>query len=402
MNRQSIMLKKWLSSLGPGIITAALVFGPSKITIASRLGSLYGYSMLWVVILTIFFMTIFTAMSARIGMATEMSMLYTIRSRWGRAASLLISFGLFFVACCFQTGNAIGIGIALAALFQGSAAAWLIAANLIALLLLFFKRYYKLLEVVMIALILVMLGAFCFTVFSAAPAASSVIGGLVPSIPKGSSPLIIAFVASCFSIVAAFYQSYLVQEKKKAQPGIGTINRSFIGILILGILSALVMICSGTILYPRHLVVNSAGDMARSLEPALGSYASVIFLCGLAGASFSALIGNATLGGTLICDGLGLGSGLKASRSKLFIAAIISIGVAMAIIFRTVPIELIVFAQRITVLVVPFIATAMFIISNDTKLMGDLVNTAFQRISALVGLIVLYALAARTIYELAT
>ena len=43
----------------PGIITAALVFGPSKMTITSRLGADYGYSMLWVVVLAIFFMMVF-------------------------------------------------------------------------------------------------------------------------------------------------------------------------------------------------------------------------------------------------------------------------------------------------------------------------------------------------------
>lgn len=63
-------LKKWLRSLGPGIITAALVFGPSKMTITSKLGAEYGYSLLWIVAVAIFFMAIFTAMSARIGLAT--------------------------------------------------------------------------------------------------------------------------------------------------------------------------------------------------------------------------------------------------------------------------------------------------------------------------------------------
>lgn len=55
-------LKSGLLSLGPGIITAALVFGPSKMTITSKLGAVYGYSLLWIVAVAIFFMTIFTVM----------------------------------------------------------------------------------------------------------------------------------------------------------------------------------------------------------------------------------------------------------------------------------------------------------------------------------------------------
>ena len=59
-------LRKWFSVLGPGIITAALVFGPSKMTITSKLGAEYGYDLLWIVVVAIFFMTIFTSMGALI------------------------------------------------------------------------------------------------------------------------------------------------------------------------------------------------------------------------------------------------------------------------------------------------------------------------------------------------
>jgi Mn2+/Fe2+ NRAMP family transporter len=46
--------KRWIVSLGPGIITAAVVFGPSKITITSKMGAAYGYSLLWIVVIAIF------------------------------------------------------------------------------------------------------------------------------------------------------------------------------------------------------------------------------------------------------------------------------------------------------------------------------------------------------------
>ena len=71
-----------LMGLGPGIITAALVFGPSKMTITSKLGAEYGYSMLWVVVVAIFFMLIFTNMGARIGLHTDVSLLSNIRNNY--------------------------------------------------------------------------------------------------------------------------------------------------------------------------------------------------------------------------------------------------------------------------------------------------------------------------------
>ena len=41
--------KKLAASLGPGLITAALVLGPGSVTTVSKTGALYGYSLIWVV-----------------------------------------------------------------------------------------------------------------------------------------------------------------------------------------------------------------------------------------------------------------------------------------------------------------------------------------------------------------
>ena len=78
-------VKSIFLSLGPGIIIASLVFGPSKMTIASKLGSQYAYDLLWIIVVAMFFMAIFTIMGARIGVATKQSLLTTIKQKWGQS-----------------------------------------------------------------------------------------------------------------------------------------------------------------------------------------------------------------------------------------------------------------------------------------------------------------------------
>lgn len=119
-------LSHWFRALGPGIITAALVFGPSKMTVATKLGAEYGYDLLWVVVTAIFFMMVYTAMSARIGLASEMSILDLIRQKWGTPAGVLIGIGVFLVAACFQAGNSIGAGIALEELTNTPRIPWIL------------------------------------------------------------------------------------------------------------------------------------------------------------------------------------------------------------------------------------------------------------------------------------
>jgi len=396
-----ISLKRWLFSLGPGIITAALVFGPSKMTITSKLGALYGYDLLWIIAIAIFFMTIFTLMGARIGATTNQSLINTIEQKWGKGSAMAVGLGVFFVTTSFQAGNSIGVGISIAEASGTSHVPWIIAFNVFGISLLFFRKFYKVLETLMIFLVGVMLFSFVTTLFLVKPNISEVAGGFIPHVVPGSLGLVIAFFASTFSIVAALYQSYLVQERIKFNPEIKEGNtNSITGILILGIMSAIVMICAATVLNKQEIAVNSASDMAKALEPLFGDYASKLFLIGLFGASFSSLIGNATAGGTLLGDSFGYGSQLNSKVIRGLIALIMIFGAAIAIIFGKLPLQLIVFAQSVTIFLVPFIGIAMYAISNDPKIMGKHTNSTAVKVFGAIGLIILFLLACSNVKEL--
>ncbi len=386
--------KPWLRSIGPGIIIAALVFGPSKITITTMLGAAYGYSMLWLVVVAIFFMIIFTSMSARIGLATQKSLLTVISEKWGKPVGRAIGLGIFLVTASFQAGNSIGVGISLAEPTHTSRIPWIILCNGIAIGLLFFKAFYKVLERIMTALVFLMLFAFVTTLFLSRPSVSNIVTGFVPSIPAGSMWLIVAFMASCFSIVGACYQSYLVQERKRIRPDILQNGKeSLPGMCILGLMSAILLICSAAVLHPRNITIHSATDMARALQPAFGRYAAYLFLAGFFGASFSSLIGNATLGGTLSGDALGYGGRLSSKIIRLLIGLIMMIGACVAIIFGELPLHLIIFAQAVTIFIVPFIGIALYLVANDRKVMGAYRNKTFSKVAGAVGLLVMAFLA---------
>jgi manganese transport protein len=399
---EGFSFKKFMLSLGPGIITAALVFGPSKMTITSKLGADYGYSLLWIVALAIFFMIIFTSIGARIGVATKKSLLNTIRDKWGNKVAIAIGLGVFFVTTSFQAGNSVGVGLAVAEITGTSPVLWIIIFNVIGIGLLFFRSFYKVLEKLMIILVGIMLFSFVTTLFLAKPNLQEVtVGFLKPTVPIGSLGLVIAFFASCFSIVGAFYQSYLVQERIRLNPEIvERKSNSITGIIILGVMSAIVLICAAAVLNTQGIKVNSASDMAKAIEPLFGNYASMLFLIGLFGASFSSLVGNATVGGTLIGDALGYGSQLNSKAVKAAIALVMFFGAAIAIIFGKLPLELIIFAQSVTIFLVPFIGVAMYAISNDAEIMGKYKNTKSTTVFGFIGLVILVFLAFSNVKEL--
>jgi manganese transport protein len=387
-------LKKWLSYLGPGIITAALVFGPGSLTVTSKLGALFGYQLLWVIFVAIFFMIIFTEMGARIGIVTNTSLLTIIKNKWGKAASIIIGISIFLITASFQAGNTIGASLAFAELFHTDTVPWVIVFTFVAVSLLFFRSFYKILEKVMIALVGLMLLSFLITLLLARPQLPNLVSGFVPGIPQGSEMLTIALIASSFSIAGAFYQSYLVKEKGWKVEEIKQGKReSIVGVLILGMISSFILINAAAILFPQGIQVNSATDMGLALEPLYGSIATIIFMLGLFGASFSSLIGNATIGGSLLSDAFSLGNQLQSKAVRRMIMGVMLIGAAIALKFGRLPLELIIFAQAITIVIAPLVGIALFLIANDTSIMGTSRNNLWKNIGAVAGLLLLIFLA---------
>ena len=397
-NKRRNVLLKILSVLGPGVVTAALVFGPSKMTITSKMGADFSFDLLWVVVVAIFFMLIFTNMSARIGASNRETLLTLIRRRMGKWSSLFIGIGIFLVATSFQAGNSTGVGIALGEATGTGAGLWVILFNLMGIGLLFFRSFYRVLEKVMLVLVILMLACFLTTLLLIDIPMDAVLGGLRPTLPTGSIGLVVAFIASCFSLVGAFYQSYLVQEKRKT---LGTDEReldrpflsSTVGILILGLMSAVVLICAGAVLHPAGIQVNSASEMGLALAPLFGDMASHLFLVGLFAASFSSLVGNAVLGGSLLGDALGLKSGLRNNKVKVLIALVMLFGAIISVVFNHLPLELIVLAQSVTIFLVPFIGFSIWWMAGKSDIMGEQVNTPFQRVAGAAGLLLIVLLA---------
>lgn len=387
-------IKNFFRSLGPGIITAALILGPGTLTVASKLGSQFQYQLLWVILLSTTFMIVFTTMSARYGFSNQKTLIETIRLRFGKLMSLVIGISIFIVSISFQSGNAIGAGLSMGSIFNTSPQIWILFFSLIAIITLFFKSFYKILEKIMIGLVSIMLLSFFFTVIISSPDWGTVLLGFVPKIPQGSEILTIAIIATSFSVAGAFYQSYLVQEKSWRNNAFKSCKtESIMGIVALGLISSLVLIAAGSVLFTNGISVNTAADMGKALEPLFGSTSFIIFMIGLLAASFSSLIGNATLGGNILADTLKLGTSQSSWSTRLLIMLLIVIGSSLAIAFSDLRLKLIVFAQGFTILIVPVIAFVMLKITNSNSIMGKYRNPVIIRGLGLLGVVLLTGLA---------
>jgi manganese transport protein len=386
------------SLIGPAFVTAALVFGPGSITTASSIGASLGYSLLWVTVLAVVFMLVYADMGIRIGMAMQASPIEVMKEKWGRMVGVLVGTGGFLVTISFQAGNSAGASVAMNLLFGGNIALWAAFFTALAIVLLWLPDYYKSLERIMVGLIVIMLVAFLVTAIFAKPRVGALAQGFVPGIPAGGGLLIIALIGTTFSVVGAFYQAYLAQEKGWRRTEYGqSVKDTLAGIIILGAMTISVMIAAAAVLLPQGITVTSPTDMAKTLEPTIGGWASIVFAVGIFGASFSSLLGNATVGGALLSDAFGLGHRLGSTKVKTLITVVMVLGGTVAVLFGTTPVRLIVFAQALTIFVVPLVGLLMLLLASDRARMGSLATPIWKNILAILGWLALLATAVRLV-----
>ncbi len=420
-------------AIGPAVIVASVVLGPGSIYLASAIGIAYGYALLWVVAFATALMICIVAMAARLGVVYERTLCEELAHRLGRPFAVLIGIVVFLIVTAFQTGNNVAVLFAIDPVIElatgrpadqvrtpavSGGILLVLNAGIIAVLL-GFKRIYRPLERLMIALVMMMLVGFAANLIFARPDLLRVLGGLIPSLPPGDryapyldsagrivDPLaiVVGFFATTVSIAGAAYQAYLVKEKgwtvKELRSGL---IDSLVGIAVLGVISAVIMITAAAVLHGTSAAqnVDSAADVARQLEPLFGPAAVILFSGGFFAGAFSSFMINAIIGGTFLADGLGIGGRMDHAATRYFTVAalLISMGIALAM-GGTAPSVVITVAQMLTVLGLPLLAFSLLYLATRPGLAGERAVPGWMKLAAAVAFVVTIALAARTAWRL--
>ncbi|WP_109473883.1 Nramp family divalent metal transporter [Ornithinimicrobium cavernae] len=389
-----------LGALGPTVITAALMFGPGSITLASTAGALYGYQLLWVPVVATILMIVFCDLAVRIGLGAAMGADEVLRHRFGAPLAVLAALSAALVCSSFQAGNSIGTGIAAGIAVPGDIRIYAGIFTALGIGMVWLPRFYTALERLMTWIVGVMLVVFIITMVAATPDLGGILGGLVPSVPSAGVAIVVGITATTFSVVGALFQIQLVREKGWTAEDYPTARLGVVaGITILGLLSVIVMITAAAVLHPVGHVVQSPADLAEMMRPVAGTWAAVLFAVGLWGAAFSSLVGNATIGGGMLSAVFGWGQEVNATRVKSCITVVMAVGGVVAMIFGSVPLELITTAQAVTIFGVPLIGVLLVILGRSSVIRQFRVGTT-QWVLSIIGVVFLLYLASTYVQKL--
>ncbi|WP_299461852.1 Nramp family divalent metal transporter, partial [uncultured Gimesia sp.] len=169
----------WWQRIGPGLVTACVVIGPGSILTSSNLGAKEGYSMIWVVLVSVFFMLVYTSMGARLGTVTSESTCTLLAKTVGRPLTIVIGCGVFFISAAYQFGNNMGVHSALENYTDFKYG--IVVFNAISIAFLFgFKNLYKLVERLMGIFVGLMLVSFAINLYFAKPNLLEMAEGVIP------------------------------------------------------------------------------------------------------------------------------------------------------------------------------------------------------------------------------
>jgi manganese transport protein len=390
-------------NIGPGLITAAVVIGPGTITITTKIGASAGMSLVWVLVATASFMMVFTAMSARIGILNQESILSLVARHYGRWLAILIGCLAFAVCAGFQSSNYIACSTALESVTGIGESVWMLIVGVAGLVFVFgAKQLYRLLEKVMTGLVAVMLVAFLFNLIMARPNPIELFQGLIPrGWPVELTGLMIGLSATTFSVIAALYQSSLARQKgwQKDDLAIG-VKESIVGISVLFAVSLMIMWTAATVL--KGADVANAADLSNQLRPLLGDTSVWLFSAGFLAAGFSSTVINAMIGGALLADGLGLDSQLNNPPARWLTTAAMVVGLGAGFYLTRSGTALggIVIAQKSTIIAVPLVAIIMLIMANDSRIVGDHRNKLWQNVLAVIAIVALISMSLYRLKEM--
>lgn len=219
----SVPRAAWL--IGPALVAGVAYLDPGNVASNMTAGAVYGYLLVWVVVIGNVMAWLIQYLSAKLGIVTGRSLPETlggrIRNRWGRRAYWLQA---ELVAMATDIAEVIGGAVALNLLF-GVPLLWggLITGTVsIVLLLIQSRRGAKTFEFVVIGLVVIIAIGFTYGVFIAPPDPAGIAGGLVPRFEDSGSVLLAASILGATIMPHAIYAHSALARDRFAPPAAAT------------------------------------------------------------------------------------------------------------------------------------------------------------------------------------
>ncbi len=407
------MLRKLLAFSGPGYLIAVGYMDPGNWATDIGGGSQFAYTLLSVVVISSLMAILLQHLALKLGVATGRDLAQACRDHFHPVVSFILWVGCEIAIAACDLAEVIGSAIALNLLF-GLPLIWgvcLTAFDVLAVLYLQNKGF-RLIEVLVVALIGVIAVSFGIQVFLSKPEFGAMALGCVPSPEILRNP---AMLYAAIGILGAtvmphnlYLHSSIAQTRhfeltpkgKREAIFFGTVDSTVALFFALFINAAILIVAAATFYKNGQQDVAEIQDAFKLLSPLLGvGAASTLFAIALlASGQNSTLTG--TLAGQVVMEGflhLRLHPVLRRLITRL--VAIVPAIIVTALMGGSGVARLIVLSQVILSLQLSFAVIPLVMFTGNKLKMGEFVNPRWLNISAWVLALVIAGLNAFYLWQ---
>ncbi len=374
----------YLSILGPGLVAASAGNDAGGILTYSSMGSQFGYSMIWVMVVLTVGMGIVQEMCTRMGAVTGKGLSDLIRENFPIRLTALVMLSFLLANGGVIVTEFIGIVTALNIFGIPSYISAPCAG--IVLWLLIVRGSYSRVERVFLALTLVFI-AYFIAAFMARPHWGQVaFGTFVPTIQVNGS-FLLTLIAAVGTTISPYMQIYVQSAVVERGINMREYNNERIDVYSAAIFSnlvaAFIIIATAATLFVhsggKGVSLSSAADAALALSPFLGRFATDVFAIGLLGASFLAA-GVLPLSTCYsITEALGLENGVskRLQEAPVFwglFTGLIVLGVVISMLPNLPVVQVLLNLYLLNGILLPIILFSILALTNNKRLMGEYTN----------------------------
>ncbi|MBI5600993.1 MAG: Nramp family divalent metal transporter [Gemmatimonadetes bacterium] len=388
--------RKLLAFAGPGYLVAVGYMDPGNWATDIAGGSMFGYTLLSVILLSNLMAVLLQGLSSKLGIVTGRDLAQACRDHYSRPVSIALWVLCEIAIAACDLAEVIGSAIALNLLF-GIPLTWgiIITAVDVLILLMLQRRGFRLLEALVIVLIATIGACFLFEMIIARPDLGAVARGFIPTTEIVTNPQMLYIAIGILGATVMPHNLYLhssvVQTRRYEETAQGkreAVRFAFIDSTIalttaLFINAAILIVAAATFHTTGNTEVAEIQDAYKLLTPLLGvAGASTVFaLALLASGQNSTLTG--TLAGQIVMEGfLDLRLRPWVRRSITRAVAIVPAVIVSILYGESGTAKLLIFSQVILSLQLSFAVFPLVIFTSDRKKMGEFANPTWLKVLA--------------------
>jgi manganese transport protein len=377
-------LRRVLPFLGPAFIAAVAYVDPGNFATNIQAGSMYGYSLLWVILGANLIAILLQTLSAKVGIATGKNLPELCHDFLPRRVNYLL-WGVAEIAAMATDlaeflGAAIGFNLLLhvpllvAGLMTGVATFGILALQ---------RFGFRPLEIVIAALIGIIAGSYLVEAIMARPDLRQIAYHTV--VPQfggaGGAVLAVGILGATVMPHVIYLHSALTQQRIPLR-GASDARRLFrlerldiwIALGIAGLVNGAMLVVAAAVFFSTgHTTITQLDQAYRTLTPLLGGASSALFgvallVSGLSSSTVGTLAGQVVMGGFL-----GWNIPTWARRAITMAPALVVIALGFN------PTQTLVLSQVALSFALPFAIVPLIYFSSRVDVMGDLVNRVWTR-----------------------